>query len=72
MLGTLSAKEVAQQLQVSEAWVTTHARGAARPELKGMKIGKLWRFEQEDVDQLKRECRQFAELYAKRRKAGTS
>jgi predicted DNA-binding transcriptional regulator AlpA len=45
----LTAKDVAEMLQMSEFWVYQHANGSRRPYLKRIKLGKAVRFRREDV-----------------------
>ena len=51
MTPLLTAADVARWLQVSRAWVSQHACGKRRPVIPSVKIGKMRRFRQEDVEQ---------------------
>ena len=51
MTPLLTAADVARWLQVSRAWVSQHACGKRRPVIPSVKIGKMRRSRQEDVEQ---------------------
>jgi excisionase family DNA binding protein len=51
----LTVREVAQWLQVSEAWVRDHA-SRRRPVLPSVKLGKSLRFRREDVEDFIQTC----------------
>jgi len=52
----LTVEEVAKLLGVSRAWVLAHANGSRRPELPSVKLGKLVRFTQQQVQKFVEEC----------------
>jgi len=56
----LSTKEVAEWLQVSQAWVTSHANGNRRPHLPSVKLGKCVRFCREDIEKFIQQCEREA------------
>ncbi len=45
----LGVKEVADWLQVSQAWVRSHANGNRRPNMPSVKIGGVLRFRREAI-----------------------
>jgi excisionase family DNA binding protein len=51
----LTPKEVGKILSVSDAWVLDHA-SRRKPLLNSVKLGKLVRFRNEDVEEFIREC----------------
>jgi predicted DNA-binding transcriptional regulator AlpA len=56
----LSGAEVADWLQVSRAWVLSHANGQRKPVLPRVKVGKCVRFRRADVDAFIKECQELA------------
>ena len=52
----LTAREVADMLRVSVAWVHQHANGTRRPVIPSVKLGGAVRFRQEDVDAFIEAC----------------
>jgi predicted DNA-binding transcriptional regulator AlpA len=55
----LSAREVAEQLQVSVQFVFDHASGRKRPAMRRLKMGGAVRFRQEHVDEFVRCCEEI-------------
>jgi excisionase family DNA binding protein len=53
----LTARQVAQRLNVSTSWVLEHARGKRKPVLPSVKMGKAVRFVPSDVDGFVEYCR---------------
>lgn len=51
----LTPTELAQWLGVSPQWVRKHASGTRRPQLPGVRLGKLIRFRAEEVEAWLRE-----------------
>jgi excisionase family DNA binding protein len=47
MSGLITPDEAAEVLQLSRRWVI---EAAARGELPGLKLGRWWRFDREDLD----------------------
>jgi predicted DNA-binding transcriptional regulator AlpA len=56
----LGAKEVANWLGVSRAWVFEHSNGRRRPFLPSVKLGKSVRYRPVDVDAFIIECERFS------------
>lgn len=56
----LSTEDVAKWLQVSRAWVTSHANGGRRPHLPSVKLGKCVRFRREDIERFIQQCEREA------------
>jgi excisionase family DNA binding protein len=56
----LSTEDVAKWLQVSKAWVTSHANGNRRPSLPSVKLGKCVRFRREDIERFIQQCEREA------------
>jgi excisionase family DNA binding protein len=57
----MSVTEVAEWLQVSNAWVTAHANGNRIPALMRVKVGKCVRFRREDVERFIKQCEELVE-----------
>ena len=55
----LTPKEVATWLGVSVAWVTGHAAKRTKPYLPHVRLGKLIRFRETDVEQFLNEQRSY-------------
>lgn len=51
-----SAKQVAEWLGTSQAWVLAHANGNRKPVLPSVKMGKMVRFRSDAVQQFIEEC----------------
>lgn len=45
----LTVNEVAEILKVPPSWVYEHTRERSRDRIPGFRIGKYWRFAEEDV-----------------------
>jgi predicted DNA-binding transcriptional regulator AlpA len=56
----LSTEDVAKWLQVSRAWVTSHANGSRRPHLPSVKLGACVRFKREDIERFIEQCERQA------------
>jgi excisionase family DNA binding protein len=52
----LTAKQVAERLQVSVGWVQAHATGKYRPVLPSIKLGRSLRFSAKEVDAFISRC----------------
>jgi excisionase family DNA binding protein len=52
----LTVEEVADWLGVSATWVLAHANGTRRPDLPSVKLGKLVRFQREQIEKFIQEC----------------
>lgn len=59
--------EIAARYQVKPGWVTDHATGRRFPTLPGLKIGKSWRFTDENLMEFENLCRATADQIAKRK-----
>ena len=46
----LTPDDVATYLCVPVSWVREHSSGKRRPQLPGFKVGKYWRYRQDEVD----------------------
>jgi excisionase family DNA binding protein len=57
----LNAKQVAERLNVSKAWVFQHANGARKPLLPSVKMGGAVRFREADIDTFIERCRRAME-----------
>ena len=57
----LTPRQVANRLQVSVAWVLDHASGRRSPVLPSRKMGKLVRFEEQEIDAFIEHCRRCME-----------
>ena len=53
----LTARQVAEQFNVSIAWVLAHAEGRRLPVLPSLKLGKSVRFCKDDLDRFLEGCR---------------
>ena len=60
----MAAKEVAQWLGVSIAWVLDHSSGRRAPYLPSVKLGKVVRFRREDVQKFIAECMRMKDAAA--------
>jgi predicted DNA-binding transcriptional regulator AlpA len=52
----LNARQVAEMLNVSVAWVMDHAEGRYRPVLPSLKLGKSVRFRESDIEAFLERC----------------
>jgi predicted DNA-binding transcriptional regulator AlpA len=53
----LNARQVAEQLNLSIAWVLAHAEGRRLPVLPSLKLGKAVRFRSTDIEDFLERCR---------------
>ena len=53
----LNARQVAERLNVSIAWVLAHAEGKHKPVLPSLKLGRAVRFRSSDIDAFLDRCR---------------
>jgi predicted DNA-binding transcriptional regulator AlpA len=52
----LNARQVAEHLNVSIAWVLAHAEGRRKPVLPSLKLGRSVRFRESDIEAFLRKC----------------
>lgn len=45
----LTPSELAERLKLPLSWIYEHVRGRAGERLPGIKLGKYWRFREQDV-----------------------
>ena len=57
----LTSREVAARLNTSNKWVLEHAAGRRLPIIPSMKLGKLRRFRESDIDDFLRRASQAME-----------
>lgn len=57
----LNARQVAERLNVSIAWVASHASGRYRPVLPSVKMGRTVRFRESEIDAFVEHCRRAME-----------
>jgi predicted DNA-binding transcriptional regulator AlpA len=62
----LSVADVADWLQISKPWVTSHSNGNRRPALPSVKMGKSVRFRREAVERFLGECERLGAKGGKR------
>ncbi len=57
----LTARDVAERLKVSTAWVLDHASGRRLPMLPSHKMGKVVRFDPAEIDKFVDHCKRCME-----------
>jgi excisionase family DNA binding protein len=58
----LTARQVAERLQVSIGWVQAHATGKHRPVLPSLKLGRTLRFREDEVEAFLKRCQRQMEM----------